>query len=132
MATSPPLLAGKTAGTYSATATVAGGPRAATYTLENRAAAPATITAGAAGGESTPAGTRFPVRLAVTVVDTDGNPVAARPSLRRAGPRPERPLRVTEADESRTVRVPTNGKGIAVAPPFAAERHRAATSSRPS
>ena len=121
VATSPPLLAGKTAGTYSATATVAGGPRAATYTLENRAAAPATITAGAAGGESTPAGTRFPVRLAVTVVDTDGNPVAGAAVVFSApahGPSGRFALR--KGTMSRTVRVPTNGKGIAVAPSFAA------------
>ncbi len=121
LATSPPLLANKTAGRYIATATAAGGSQAATYTLENRAAAPATITAGAASGESTPAGTRFPVRLAVTVFDTDGNPVAGAAVVFSApahGPSGRFALR--KRTMSRTVRVPTNSNGIAVAPPFAA------------
>jgi protocatechuate 3,4-dioxygenase beta subunit len=121
LAASPPLLANKTAGTYSASATTAGGARAATYTLENRAAAPDTITAGAASGESTPAGTRFPVRLAVTIVDTDGNPVAGATVVFSAPAHgPSGRFTVRKRVTSRTVRVRTNGKGIAVAPPFAA------------
>src|SRR5262249_32906532 len=50
------------------------GPRR--YALENIAAAPAGITAGAAGGQATAVGTRFPIPLAVTVTDKSGNPVA--------------------------------------------------------
>jgi protocatechuate 3,4-dioxygenase beta subunit len=121
VATSPPLLANKTAGTYSATATAAGGSQAATYTLENRAAAPAAITAGAASGESTPARTRFPVRLAVTVVDKDGNAVAGATVVFSAPAHgPSGRFAVRKGTTTRTVRVETNGKGIAVAPPFAA------------
>jgi protocatechuate 3,4-dioxygenase beta subunit len=121
LATSPQLLADKTAGTYSVTATTTGSSGAATYTLENRAAAPATITVGAASSESTPAGTRFPVRLAVTVVDKDGNPVAGAtvvffaPAHGASGR-----FAVRKRATSRIVRVRTDGKGIAVAPPFAA------------
>jgi hypothetical protein len=121
VATSPALLANKTAGTYSATATTAGGSRAATYALENRAAAPASITAGAASGESTPAGTRFPVRLAVTVVDKDGNPVAGATVVFSAPAHgPSGRFAVRKRTTIRIVRVRTNGEGIAVAPPFAA------------
>jgi adhesin/invasin len=121
LAASPPLLAGKTAGTYSATATTAGSSRAATYTLENRAAAPATITAGAATGEAAPTGTRFPVRLAVTVVDKEGNPVADATVVFSAPAKgPSGRFAVRKRTTSRTVRVRTNENGIALAPPFAA------------
>ena len=121
LATSPPLLADKTAGTYTATATTAGGSRAATYTLENHAAVPASITAGAASGESTPAGTRFPVRLAVTVADADGNPVAGATVVFSAPARgPSGRFAVRKHTTSRNARVRTNRRGIAVAPPLAA------------
>ena len=121
LATSPPLLANRTAGAYAATATTAGDSGAAVYALENRAGAPATITAGAASGEATPAGTRFPVRLAVTVVDKDGNPVAGATVVFSAPAHgPSGRFAARKRTTSRTVRVRTNGKGIAVAPPFAA------------
>jgi protocatechuate 3,4-dioxygenase beta subunit len=119
-AISPPILANRTAGTFTATATVAGAVRAATYTLENLAGAPASIAVGAASGESTPAGSRFLVPLAVTVLDADGNAVRgavvvfAAPS---SGPGAR--FRV-HGRSSRTARTTTNAKGIAVAPPLAA------------
>lgn len=120
LATSPPVLANKTAGTYTATATT-GDTGAATYTLENLAAAPDTITAGAASGESTPVRMRFPVRLAVTVADKDGNPVAAATVVFSA-PAEDASGRFTirKRTTSRIAKVRTNKKGIAVAPPFAA------------
>ncbi len=85
LATAPPLIANKTAGTFTATAT-APGAQPGQYTLENLAAAPTGITAGAANGQSTTVGTRFPIPLAVTVTDKNGNPVAgATRHLHRSG-----------------------------------------------
>src|SRR5437762_7663209 len=81
------------------------------------AAVPATITPGAASGESTPAGSRFPIRLAVTVEDAEGNPIAgafvtfAAPARGPSGRFPH---------AARTARVKTDGDGIAIAPPFRA------------
>jgi protocatechuate 3,4-dioxygenase beta subunit len=133
LATAPPLIAGKTAGTFTATATA---PRAqpGLYTLENLAAAPAGITAGAADGQPTTVGDRFPVSLAVTVTDKTGNPVAgatitfSAPAKGASGhftvPRPKKNTHArttkTRTRTSRIVRVRTNSKGIAVAPPFTA------------
>ena len=37
------------------------------------------ITAGVGSTQSTPAGARFPIRLAVTATDAEGNPVAGTP-----------------------------------------------------
>jgi len=75
-ATSPPVTANATAGRFTATAAVTGTATSLSYPLENLADTPASITAGAADGETTPAGTRFPIRLAVTVKDAHSNPVA--------------------------------------------------------
>ena len=120
LATSPPVIADKTAGTYTATAAT-GDTGAVTYTLQNRAAAPDTITAGAASGESTPVGTRFPVRLAVTVADKDGNPVAGATVVFSAPARgASARFALRKRTTGRTVHVHTNQKGIAVAPPLAA------------
>jgi protocatechuate 3,4-dioxygenase beta subunit len=125
LATAPPLIANKTAGTFTATATTPGA-QASQYTLENIAAAPSRITAGAASGESTEAGARFAIPLAVTVADKNGNPVAGAivmftaPKHGAGGSftltRPVKHVRVHVI----RVAVKTNGKGIAVAPPFTA------------
>ena len=129
LATAPPLLANKTAGTFVATAT-APGTQPSQYTLENLAAAPSSITAGAADGQSTTVGTRFPIPLAVTVTDKNGNPVAratitfAAPAKGASGrftvPRPHQPEKKTPRRAGRTALVQTNSQGIAVAPPFTA------------
>jgi protocatechuate 3,4-dioxygenase beta subunit len=122
VATSPALVANTTAGSFTATAGMGGTSDPAAYTLRNRAAAPASITAGAASGESAVTGHRFAVPLAVTVADRYGNPVAgARVTFRApangasghfdAG-RHRRALRV--------VSIETNAHGIAIAPPFVA------------
>ncbi|HET8893838.1 MAG TPA: hypothetical protein VFM96_07065 [Gaiellaceae bacterium] len=115
-ATSPALVANTTAGTFTATATVSGGAAAASYALRNVAGAPATVTAGAATGETATVGTRFPVRLAVTVADASKNAVAGAlvtftaPAHGASG----------RFGGSRVARVRTDKNGIAVAPPFTA------------
>jgi protocatechuate 3,4-dioxygenase beta subunit len=129
VASSPPLLANTTSGAFSAVATT-GGAAPVTYGLRNLAAEPDTITVGAASGESTWAGSRFPIRLAVTVDDSYGNPVAGATVSFRAPKRGpgghftsrRRAAGKTLRRASRTVDVKTNRNGIAVAPPFTANR----------
>jgi len=116
LATAPPLVANKTAGSFTATAT-APGAEARRYTLDNVAAAPTSITAGAADGQSTTVGERFPIPLAVTVTDKNGNPVAGA-TISFAAPRKGASGHFTR--KRRIVRVRTNSRGIAVAPPFTA------------
>jgi protocatechuate 3,4-dioxygenase beta subunit len=122
VAISPPLLANTTAGSFTATADTAATPDPVGYSLRNLAGAPAAVTAGAASGESTSVGRRFPVPLAVTVTDRYGNPVAGAAVVFRApasGPsgRFHRRRRLVRA-----VRVTTNAEGVAVAPPLSANR----------
>ena len=127
-ATSPPLVANSTAGRFTATATTTGVAQPLSYPLENVAGAPATIIAGAADGQTTPVGSRFPIRLAVTVEDAYGNPVAGAPVTFRAPARgpaghfstPDRGRRGLLARKARIARVETNARGIAVAPVFTA------------
>jgi protocatechuate 3,4-dioxygenase beta subunit len=120
LATAPPLIANKTAGSFTATATALGA-EPGRYILKNRAAAPTGITAGAASGQSTIIGERFPIPLAVTVTDKNGNPVAGTtvtftaPAKGASGR-----FSARSARRSRIVRVRTNSVGIAVAPPFTA------------
>jgi protocatechuate 3,4-dioxygenase beta subunit len=123
LATAPPLIANKTAGSFTATATALGA-QPGRYTLENLAAAPTSITTGAADGQSTTAGERFPIPLAVTVTDSNGNPVAGATvtftaTAQGASGHFTRTTK-TRVRTSRIVRVQTNSKGIAVAPPFTA------------
>jgi hypothetical protein len=125
VATAPPLIANKIAGSFTGTATALGA-QPGSYTLENLAAAPTSITAGAVNGQSATVGERFPIPLAVTVTDNNGNPVAGAivtftaPARGSSGvflvPRPKK----NTVRASRIVRVRTNSKGIAVAPPFTA------------
>jgi Bacterial Ig-like domain (group 1) len=115
-AVSPPLVAGKVAGSFAASATTAGAAQPARYTLRNRAGAPHTASAGAASGESTAVGTRFPVPLAVTVTDTDGNAVAGATVVFTA-PRSGASARFA-GHRGRVARLRTNASGIAVAPPL--------------
>jgi protocatechuate 3,4-dioxygenase beta subunit len=116
LATAPPLIANKTAGAFTATATAPGAPPSQ-YSLENIPAAPAGIVAGAANGQSTTVGTRFPIPLAVTVTDKNGNPVA-HAKVVFAAPKSGATGRFTH--KRRRVTVTTGIKGIAVAPPFIA------------
>ena len=123
IATAPVMTANTVAGSFQATASLAGGSPIA-FGLRNRAGSPATIATGAADGISTAVGSRFPIRLAVTVTDVDGNPVAGMPVRFLApvhGPGGHFAARVHGRTGSvRTVRVRTNARGIAIAPPFTA------------
>jgi protocatechuate 3,4-dioxygenase beta subunit len=133
-ASSPPLLANTSVGRFTATATASGSAKPLSYPLENLAAKPATITPGAADGETTPAGTRFPIRLAVTVKDANGNAVAgalvtftapARGASGRFAPHPrkraaKRRTQQTPPQGRLVVRVETDANGIAIAPAFTA------------
>jgi hypothetical protein len=117
LATSPRFGANATAGRFTATAATSGTTRATRFALHNLAARPATITAGVAARESTPLATRFPVRLAATVSDVYGNPVAGV-TVRFSAPTRGASGRF---DGTRSaVKVMTDGKGVAVAPPFLA------------
>jgi protocatechuate 3,4-dioxygenase beta subunit len=116
LAIAPPLIANKTAGSFTATATALGA-RPGRYVLENLAAAPTGITAGAADGQSTTVGERFPIPLAVTVTDKNGNPVSGATITFSA---PAKGASGYFTRKRRSVRVRTNSKGIAVAPPFSA------------
>jgi protocatechuate 3,4-dioxygenase beta subunit len=119
IATSPHLEANTTAGSFTATATTAGTSNGASFLLHNLPGEPATITAGVAATESTGVGTRFPVRLAVTVSDKDSNPVAGMSVKFTA---PARGAGGHFAGKKRTVTVKTDAKGVAIAPPFVANR----------
>jgi hypothetical protein len=122
IASSPRLDANTTAGSFTATAALADGSAATHFSLRNRAGRPTSVAAGVAATESTAAGSRFPIRLAVTVTDKDDNPVAGTlvtfvapahgPSGSFAGPH----------GRARVVRVRTNVAGVAVAPTFTANR----------
>jgi protocatechuate 3,4-dioxygenase beta subunit len=131
LATAPPLIANKTAGSFTATATALGA-QPGRYTLENLAAAPTNITVGAANGQSTAIGARFAIPLAVSVADKSGNPVAgatvtfAAPVKGATGrftvkkSSHARKTKKARVRTSRIVRVRTNSNGIAVAPSFTA------------
>jgi hypothetical protein len=116
-AVSPALVANGTAGRFTVTASVPGAD-ALHFALRNRAGRPASITAGSASGQSTHIGTRFAIRPAVKVTDADGNAVAgstvtfATPAHGPSG----------RFGRRRSVRVRTDGNGVAVAPPLIANR----------
>lgn len=123
VATSPAFVANTTAGTFSATATSTLTQRPLVFSLRNVAGTPATITAGAASGETAAPRARFPVRLAVTVTDKNGNPVAGAVITFRAPARGATGFFVLGPRRRTSVaRVRTNAAGIAVAPPFVANR----------
>jgi protocatechuate 3,4-dioxygenase beta subunit len=126
-ASSPALEANSTAGSFTASATSTGIGKPVEYRLRNRAGKPDSITAGAASGESATVGFRFPIRLAVTVVDADDNPIVgaiviftapAHGSSGRFTIHPTRRPRTTR--QSRVVHVKTDADGIGVAPPLTA------------
>ena len=123
VATSPALAANKTAGAFSATATSTLAQTPLVFTLRNVAGAPASITAGAASGETSAPRARFPVRLAVTVTDENSNPVAGATVTFRAPAHGATGSFVLGSHRRGPVaRVRTNAAGIAVAPPFVANR----------
>jgi protocatechuate 3,4-dioxygenase beta subunit len=153
VASSPRLTANGTAGSFTATAAVSGkepsggsvkensatsGHDAATavsFSLSNLAGKPTKLVTGVGSRQSTTAGTRFPIRLAVTVTDAEKNPVpgaqitfsaptrgasgrfAGRPSTDHShGSHNDR----SHVSHPHTVKVKANACGIAVAPAFTA------------
>ena len=118
-ASSPPLIANSTSGQFTATAQLAGDTHAVAYSLHNRPGRPATVTAGAASGESTLVGGSFRIPLAVTVTDEEGNPVAGATVTFTA---PTRGPSARFRRVSRVVRVKTDVKGVAVAPRLTANQ----------
>ena len=118
-ASSPAVVANTTAGTFLATATFAAD--AVTFPLRVVAGPAHAIAAGAASGETAGVRTRYPVRLAVTVTDKDGNPVPGA-VVTFAAPLRGPSGRFGRAGGSRVSRVATDSRGIAIAPPFFANR----------
>jgi protocatechuate 3,4-dioxygenase beta subunit len=116
VATSPGILANKVAGAFTVTAAAVGAPTAS-FALTNLAARAAAVSVGAAGGSSTTVDARFPIPLAVTVTDKDGNAVAGAKVV-FAAPKKGATGRFTH--KRRRVTVTTGVKGIAVAPRFTA------------
>jgi protocatechuate 3,4-dioxygenase beta subunit len=117
VATSPPLRAGATAGRFTATATVPSAAEPVSFSLRNLAGPPAAIAAGVAASESTPVATRFPIRLAVTVTDANGNPVGG---ARVTFTAPARGAGGHFTRGARIARVTTSSSGVALAPNFTA------------
>ncbi len=143
LATSPALTADTAAGSFTATASLSsgGGGESAgkaeaptvtpvSFSLSNLAGNPTKIAPGVGSTQSTPAGSAFPIRLAVTVTDAQKNPVPAalitfsapvagasgRFTVHSGGPHHR--ARISHPD---TVKVKTDACGIAVAPVFTAD-----------
>jgi len=151
VATSPPFAANSASGSFSASAAVTGSGAAAasggestaisgiapppvSFALANRAGKPTKLTAGVAAMQSAPAGTRFPIRLAVTVTDAEKNP-APGALVTFAAPAGGPSGRFTTRSHGshdlhsrtlhpRTVKVKSDACGIAVAPVFTADRQQ--------
>jgi|HubBroStandDraft_3_1064219.scaffolds.fasta_scaffold44284_2 hypothetical protein len=151
LASSPPLTATTDAGSFVATASISGGSSNAgaggaespddtqapvvapvDFSLVNLAGKPAKIAPGVGSTQSAPTGSVFPIRLAVTVTDTDKNPVpgtlvtfsapagvSGRFISHSGGSRRHRRAHISYP---RAVTVKTGACGIAVAPPFTASR----------
>jgi adhesin/invasin len=142
IATSPALTANSEAGTLTASAALGSSGSSephgdtstssvapALFTLTNLAGKPTKIAPGVGSTQSTPAGSAFPIRLAVIATDAYKNPVGGalvtfsapaaggRFTLRSRGPHHRAHVSYTH-----TVKVKTSACGIAVAPPFTASR----------
>jgi len=117
VASSPRVTANTVAGSFTATATLTGGGTVV-FSLRNRAGRPEVLTAGVGASESATVGSRFPVRLAVTVTDEHGNPVGGV-VVTFAAPKGGATGRFSGG--RRRVRLKTDSRGIAVAPAFAAD-----------
>jgi protocatechuate 3,4-dioxygenase beta subunit len=143
LAISPAFTANTAAGSFTATASLSSGGgggessgKAGAFTvtpvsfsLANVAGNPAKLTTGVGSTQSTPTGSAFPIRLAVTVTDEEKNPVSgaliafSAPAAGASGrftvhsPGPHHRGRVSHP---RTVKVKADACGIAVAPAFTA------------
>lgn len=129
-ATSPKFRANHVVGTFIATAT-ASGSSAWHFTLHNKAGRPDRIAVGAASGETARLSTRFTVPLVVTVSDQFGNRVSGATVVFSAPHHgatgyftvdSRRGLTKRHRRKSLTAVVRTNVEGIAVAPPFVANK----------
>jgi protocatechuate 3,4-dioxygenase beta subunit len=142
LATSPAFTANTAAGSFIATASVGGDGGSGTesaskagaptvtpvsFSLSNLAGEPTKIAPGVGSTQSTPAGSAFPIRLAVTVTDADKNLVAgalvtfsAPAASGRFTVRSHR--HHARASYAQRVTVKTGACGIAVAPLFTASR----------
>jgi hypothetical protein len=148
MAASPPFTAGSAAGSFTATATLAGkepssgsgretptvpgsdAPKAVSFALSSLAGKPRKITLGVGSTQSTVAGRSFPIRLAVTVTDAEKNPVPDAQVTFSAPTRGASGRFTTHSPGSQrhrsrvshpdTIKVKTNACGIAIAPAFTA------------
>jgi hypothetical protein len=148
VANSPLFTANSTAGSFTATAAVAGKePSGASskensgasgsdvgtpvsFSLSNLAGRPTRLATGVGATQSTRAGTPFPIRLAVTVTDAEKNPVPGAQVTFSAPTRSASGRFVVHARGSRhhrnrvshadAVRVKASACGIAVAPTFTA------------
>ena len=119
-ATSPPLTAGATSGSFSVTATVASGgtvAASATFRLTDLPGEPYSLATGAGSGQQAALGTRFAVPLAVTVTDQGGNPVAGALVSFSA---PARGPSGVFSGAGRTASVRAGADGVATAPAFVA------------
>jgi len=117
VATSPLLSAGDTAGAFTVTATVSGVASEATFSLTDVSGAPYAIAAGVGSTQETQLGSDFPVPLAVTVTDNDGNAVVGATVTFSA---PESGPTGLFAGSGTRATVVTNSDGIATAPDFSA------------
>jgi hypothetical protein len=116
-ATSPLLVAGSTAGTFSVQVSVSGVSKLAVFTLTDLASAPYTISPGAGTSQESQLGADFAIPLAVTVTDVNGNPVSgARVTFTAPTSGPSGVF----AGHGPSVVVTTTSKGVAVAPSFSA------------
>jgi hypothetical protein len=120
LATSPNLTAGTTAGPFTVTASVQGVNSVATFNLTVQAGVASNLTAGVGASQSTELGTDFPVPLAVTVTDTDGNPLVGATVTFSA---PRTGASGVFAGAGATAAVVTGPDGVATAPDFSANNH---------
>jgi hypothetical protein len=117
VAVSPALTANGVSGPYAATASSSAAPGTVVFPLRNAPGAAATVTPGAATGETATVGSAFPVQPAVTVTDAKGNAVAGAVVTFTA---PARGASGRFSHHRRSVAVRTDAHGIAVAPVFVA------------
>jgi hypothetical protein len=117
LATSPLLTAGSIAGAFTVTAIVSGTGLMATFSLTDVAGAPYTVTAGVGTVQSSVLGADFPVPLAVTVADAEGNAV---PGAIVTFGSPDNGASGVFAGWGTRAEVTTGPDGVATAPDFSA------------
>lgn len=113
IASSPPLTATSTIGSFSATASTTGVAAAPSYALTTVARTGTTITATSGTPQSTIAGTAFAQPLAAVVRDSGGNPV---PGLTLTFTIPGTTVSGTFAGGSKTITLITDAAGSATSP----------------